>query len=367
MNFKLLQVFLIVLTLASCRQNNDLQKNEASSNDEAELFTIKKIKKGFEIEVKNTWLGNNKEKYLLTKNPTESLKNKYDAVIHIPVKKVVCMSATHVAQIAAIGDEKSIKAVSGARFIYNPKIKNQLENGETKDIAYGSQLKIEALMEINPDVIFMYGVSIQDLTLAEKIRKMNISVVFNNDYLEKTPLSRTEWLLFTAAFFDKTDTAHQIINNEIKLYHSLVQASPQHKTVFLNIPFKDVWYMPGGNSYFAHLLKDAGLNYIFADNKQFKSLSLDFETVLNKAQDADIWINAGNSDNLESLKNKDERLTYFKAFKQQEVYNPVKRMLKDGANDFWETGVVFPHLLLNDLINIANKKPDSLNYFYKKI
>ena len=255
MNFKLLQIFLIILTLTSCKQNNDLKKLETSNNAEAELFRIKKIKEGFEIKVKNTWLGNNTENYLLTRKSNETPKKRYNAVIHIPVKKVVCMSATHVAQIAAIGGEERIKAVSGAHFIYNKNIKNQLESGKTKDIAYGSQLKIEALMEINPDVIFMYGVSIQDLTLAEKIRKMNIPVVFNNDYLEKTPLSRAQWLLFTAAFFDKTDSARQLITNEIKLYHSLVQDSITNKRVFLNIPFKDVWYMPGGNSYFAYLLK----------------------------------------------------------------------------------------------------------------
>ena len=48
----------------------------------------------------------------------------------------------------------------------------------------------------------------------------------------------------------------------------------------------------------------------------------------------------------------DEKHTWFKAFQQGEVYNFAKRTTPTGGNDFWETGVVRPDYILQDLIKI---------------
>ena len=48
----------------------------------------------------------------------------------------------------------------------------------------------------------------------------------------------------------------------------------------------------------------------------------------------------------------------FNAFKNGRVYNNNRRLSPLGGNDFWETGVVEPHLLLADMIKILH--PDRL-------
>ena len=53
---------------------------------------------------------------------------------------------------------------------------------------------------------------------------------------------------------------------------------------------KDVWYLPGGASSEAIFLKNANVNYLWEDTTANGSLALSFETVLEKAQNADLWL-----------------------------------------------------------------------------
>ncbi len=366
---------LFSLFLTSCQQKNKLkdkqQNNPAQykSLDFAQNFAYRKNNGNISIQVHNSWGGamQTDEYYLLSSSKKLASNADFNEVIHIPVKRVVCMSATQVAQIAEINEEKSIVAVSGADYIYNQSVREQIKAGKTKDVAFGQNLNMEALMNLQPDVVFMYGINTQDIITAQNIRKLGIHVVFNNDYLENTALGRAEWSVFTAAFFNKMVKAEASFLKETSDYQSLIRPTISDKTIFLNIPFKDVWYMPGGKSYFACLLKDAGARYIYAKNEQIQSLSLDFEAVFKAAQNCDLWINAGSMQNLKQIKSIDNRMSYFKAFKNQEVYNPVNRMLPGGANDFWETGVTHPHLLLSDLRKIIDQSTDTSFYFYKRL
>ena len=54
--------------------------------------------------------------------------------------------------------------------------------------------------------------------------------------------------------------------------------------------YQGVWYLPGGASYQAKIIEDAGGKYIWADDKSAGSLNLSYEEVLAKAHNADIWL-----------------------------------------------------------------------------
>jgi iron complex transport system substrate-binding protein len=57
---------------------------------------------------------------------------------------------------------------------------------------------------------------------------------------------------------------------------------------------------------------------------------------------------------LNELQNADTKHTLFKAFKQKQVYNFNNRLLPSSANDFWESAVARPDLLLSDVIAILH-------------
>jgi len=50
----------------------------------------------------------------------------------------------------------------------------------------------------------------------------------------------------------------------------------------------------------------------------------------------------------------DPKHALFRPVKLQQVYNFNKRMLPSGANDFWESAVAHPDLLLKDVIFILH-------------
>jgi iron complex transport system substrate-binding protein len=60
--------------------------------------------------------------------------------------------------------------------------------------------------------------------------------------------------------------------------------------VVCNVPYEDIWYVPGGNNYRANLLADAGIIYPRAQTDNSGSLSLDVETVYPIALQADAWL-----------------------------------------------------------------------------
>ena len=51
-----------------------------------------------------------------------------------------------------------------------------------------------------------------------------------------------------------------------------------------------VWYVPGGRSTIGCMLSDARCSYPFANDRHSGSLALAFETVLERAGDADVWL-----------------------------------------------------------------------------
>jgi len=66
---------------------------------------------------------------------------------------------------------------------------------------------------------------------------------------------------------------------------------------------------------------------------------------------------------------KDSRFKDFEPFETGRVYNNNKRTNDSGGNDFWESGVVHPEMLLADLIKIFHPDlmPDHELYYYQKV
>jgi iron complex transport system substrate-binding protein len=127
--------------------------------------------------------------------------------------------------------------------------------------------------------------------------------------------------------------------------------------------------MPGGNSYAAKLLADAGAAYLWADDTSTGSMQLSFEEVLDRARDADIWVNPGSWKSLGEGLAQDERFAQFAAFQNGKVFNNNKRLNANGGNDYWETGVTNPDLVLADLIAIFHPEllPDHELFFYRRL
>ncbi len=362
--------------LFSCNNNVKVNKNLNSfsqfKNKYAELYRIEKNKNLTILSVsdKNKSI---KESYFLMnykKTVPDSLKNKN--IIFTPVKKVVCLSTTHIAFLDLLNETDKIVAVSGSKYVYNRKLKNKIQNGEIKDAGYENSLDFELLLSLKPDLVTVYNINGNLSPAVNKLKQYDIPVIQINEYLESSVLGQAEWLKFFAEFFEKENTAEQKFS-EIETNYSnfkKITKNITHKpTILLNMPWKGTWYVPGGKSNVAQLIADAGGNYVFKNSDERHNSALSTEEVYAKARNADFWLNPGQAKTINDITATDVRLKKFSALKTGNVYNRNKRLSPSGGNDYMESGTVRPDLILKDLIQILHPeliKNDSL-FFYRKL
>ena len=93
-------------------------------------------------------------------------------------------------------------------------------------------------------------------------------------------------------------------------------------------------------------------------------MALSLETVMGNFLNADIWVGV-DVNTYEQLEEQDERLMLFKPVKNKQVYHYLNRTTKTGGNDFWESAMLRPDILLKDFIYIAHPEllPDWELYY----
>ena len=96
---------------------------------------------------------------------------------------------------------------------------------------------------------------------------------------------------------------------------------------------------------------------------------MDFEVILLKASEADLWINPSHHASMAALLALDERFVRFRAFREGRVYNNTLRVNDHGGNDIWERGVNHPDEVLADLIKIFHPDllPDHEFIYYEQL
>lgn len=132
-----------------------------------------------------------------------------------------------------------------------------------------------------------------------------------------------------------------------------------------NTPWNDSWVMPSTKSYMAQLVADAGADYIYKENTANSSAPIGLETAYGLIQKADYWINVGSAATLDELKTINPKFSDAKAVREKTVYNNNLRLTATGGNDYWESAVVHPDIVLRDLIHIFHPElvSDSLYYY----
>jgi iron complex transport system substrate-binding protein len=342
----------------------------------AQRFKIEKVKGYLKVNIINPWQGADNvsmEYYLIRRDSL--LPEGLDSadVIFVPVKNIVCMSTTHAAMLAALGEENSISGVSGPGYVYSENLQKNIKAGLVADVGYDSGLNKELILSISPDIIMMYGIGSESAGYVGKIRELGIKVVFNADYLETDPLGKAEWIKLFGALYCKEEMADSIFKSEILLYDSLksyiLEKTSVRPKVLLGLPYKDTWYVSPGNSFICKIIADAGGEYLWKDTESSVSMPYGIENVYLKALNADFWFNIGSIESKSEIEAVDSRLTNLPCFLEGNLYNNTKRITKKGGNDYWESGTVFPHLILKDIASVLHPELFNNNdlYYYKKI
>lgn len=376
----LLKRFLIVflLFIVACSQKKDNASTSGSIGSSvplkyAEGFKITTIGDMKLVEVVYPFQGaTSGYKYLLVDHGKEVPEHDEDTkVIHIPLQSIVCTSTTHIPMLDYLGETEKLIGFPTTDYISSEKMRKRIDAGKVTDLGVDKSMNIERLAMLKPVMVMGYMLS-GDYGQFKKIEELGIRVVMNAEYLEKHPLGRAEWIKFVALFFNKEQEADSIFNEIEKEYLTTKEKAASvndRPTTLSGIVYGDGWFLPGGKNYAAQLLKDSGCHYLWEDDPSHGFLQLSFESVYEKARDADLWIGVGSYATLEELKNADERYTRFKSFKEGNVYTYNARMGAKGGNEYLELGYLRPDIILKDLVKIAHPSllPSYELFFHRKI
>ena len=292
-------------------------------------------------------------------------------VITIPLESIVCTSTTHIPLLDYINETNKLTGFPTTDYISSEKMRKRVDDGKVVDLGIDKGMNLEKLFVLQPSVVMGYAMS-GDLGQLKKVQEMGMPVIINAEYLEKHPLGRAEWIKFVALFFNKEKTADsvfQVIENEYNKTTELALQIPMKPTVISGVVYGDAWFMPGGQNYAARLLKDAGCEYLWADDTSQGFLELSFESVYAKAKEADLWIGVGSFLSLKEIKDAEDRYSKFKPWQQKAVFTYNARKGAKGGSEFLELGYARPDLILKDLVKIAHPDllPDYELYFHKKL
>lgn len=363
-----------ILILVACAKNNKKPKNSntiESSQSEiryAKGFRIESFKTYKIITLLSPWKGSTSViNYVLYSK--EKPLNVTGVFVKTPIRSIACLSLTHIAFLEKLKLQQFIVGISGCNFVSSSKILKQIETKQTIEIGQNEMLNYELLVNIAPSIIMTFGIDESSNKRINKLKSLGLVPVLNSEYMETHPLGQAEWIKFMAAFFNKEQRADSIFNEIEKEYLSLTEITHQIKskpTVFTGMPWNGAWYVPGGLSFQAQLFRDAGAAYLWADNTTLRSVIKSKEVILNEAIDADFWLNVNAYNSIDQIIKSDALLRNFKALKEQKIYNNNLRENLFSGNDYWESGVVNPHIVLKDLIKIFHPELVEHELFYYK-
>ncbi len=288
-------------------------------------------------------------------------------VVRTPLSKAVIYSSVHCGLVNNLGAFSSIGGICDLKYIKLPAVQEGVARGEIADCGDGMNPDMEKIIDLHPDAILLspfensggYG----------RVEKLDIPIIECADYMETSALGRAEWMRFYGLLFGVAPQADSLFAEVDSSYQYLKQRaalSSVSLSILSELKSGSAWYVPGGRSTMGHLYSDACGRYVFADDKHSGSVPLAFETVFDKAVDADVWTikyNRNRELTYADLKADYIGYTGFKAFKTRNIYG-----CNTAEVPFYEETPFRPDYLLSDLIQILHPEIGDLGglrYFCK--
>lgn len=289
-------------------------------------------------------------RFALTEDLSNPLPDGYTP-IKIPVERTICMTTLQLAGFITLGETEHVCGMSSTRFLHNETVRRQIEEGVTRRIGIEGNFDNEVIMNINPNLIYFSPFKRGGY---EGLKEAGIPLVPHLGYKEPHPLGQAEWIKFIALFLNEEVKANRIFNDIALQYNTLkerVAQQPGERPAVLSGEIHGgSWYAVGGKSFLAQLFKDAGADYVLKDNNESGGMNFDFETMYEKAANAQYWriMNGYQGEyTYEVLGKSDTRYKDFRAYREKGVIYCNQR-----EKGFYESSPTQPHLVLKDLVKI---------------
>ena len=360
-------LFSSLLILSSCFRSGHGAGNVLEQQDSvitaARLLSMQRADGYTVVTVGNPWKGGVLHRYVLV--PAEAPVPEdlpEGTVVRTPVKNALVYSSVHTSLMRELNALDAVRGVVDSQYFIDADIVDGVKSGTIADCGNSMNPTVEKVIEMGPDAILLSPY--QDASYGQ-ITGLDIPIIECADYLEFDPLGRAEWVKFYGELLGKRAEADSLYNAVVNAYNAVKQkasAADTRPTVVTEMVINGVWNVPGGQSYMARILGDAGGRYLWADDENTGSLALDFNQVLAVAQNADYWfIKWTNITTLKDLQGTYDLNKEMAAFQNKRVY-----VCDTDKTRFFNRIPFHPEVLLREFAAILHPElfPDNENQFY---
>ena len=365
-------IALVAVSLSSCggHQTRSQEGGDTLHLKYASLLTLVRHDGYTVAEIRNPWKeGMTLHTYLLVpRNEPLPQGMPHGTVVRTPVQRAAVFTTVHCSLLADLGHGNDIVGVADLKYIKVPLIHQRVEQGLVADCGGGLNPVVEKIIDIKPDVIMLspfensggYG----------KLEDIDIPLVECAEYMETSPLGRAEWMKFYGLLMgseDRADSLFAVVDSSYQALKQMANGAGEGRSVLLDKMVGSVWYVPGGRSTIGQMVRDAGGRYPWATDDHAGSLSLPFETVLERASNTEVWLYRYSSDHdqrYQELLSEYRGYDQLSAYRERQVYGcNVEQTL------FYEETPFRPDYLLSEFIQLLHPGITNLPplRYYKKL
>ena len=316
-------------------------------------------------------------------------------VLRVPLMRVAALSTSQVGYMLRLGLRDRIVGVSDGQYIVDSVLyyRTRQKTPEfVESIGYDAGA-LEKLMALNLDLVLDFTTG-GDYDNYEQIARTNLPLMLTSEWQEDSPLAKLEWIKLYGILFGVRALADSIYEQEKNKYETLRdliansasrnggvagvsparggselqgasegEASPDNKSekklssfvsrlsskscprVLAGMSYGGVWHAPGGKSFTANLIRDAGGCYLWASDSS-RELNFSFEQVYALADSVDVWVNPSMFATAEEIVALEPRVKNIRAFREKAVFQNDGRRGIGSGNDFYEGAITRPAELL---------------------
>lgn len=366
---RLLSAILAAIAVISCSHNTG--KEYAGTMQYAKYLDIQGHDGYTVAEITNPWdTARILHRYILVPEGAQVPSGIPEGtLVRTPVDNIIVYSSVHASILDALGAADRISGVCEPEYMTSRAILEGIEQGRIIDCGNSMSPSIERIAQAGGRIIIASPFENSGYGTAGKL---GIPIVEAADYMERTPLGRTEWVKLFGALLGCPDKADSLFNAAVTAYDAVRSKVTDHlgdtadrPTLIAERKYGASWDVPGGASYMARIYRDAGADYIFGDNTSESNINMSFENVLSKGIDADLWVLKYWSPEpmtYASLQAEYSQYSRFRAFREHRIYG-----CNTASSTYYDDIVLHPDWILEDLAAIFHPDlfPDTTpRYFF---
>lgn len=221
-------------------------------------------------------------------------------LLRTPLQRITLTAACHAFLLDELRALDHVSVMCDTEYVHSPAVHRWMHDGLAFDGGSSMAPNPEILLAAQTNAVW---ISPYENASAGNIAHLPLTLIYCADYMETSPLARSEWMRFYGRLVGKGQEADSLFlcisaryDSLTSLSHAdrLTSLSPDtlqaQRSLLAELPYGPTWYVPGGQSTSAQLYHDAGYAYPWADDPHAGSLSLSPEAVLAKAADCDRWL-----------------------------------------------------------------------------